>query len=45
MPEAIDIAASVPLHSEETPDKMPAKAIKSSPPIKNAIPPMIVSML
>ena len=44
MPEAIDIAAPVPLRSEEAPDMMPAKAIKSTLPIKNAIPSMIVSM-
>ena len=44
MPEAIDIAAPVPLRSEEAPYTMPAKAIKSNLPIKNAIPPMIVSM-
>lgn len=44
MPRAAMFAASVELSSDDTTDKMPAKDINPSPPIKSAIPPMIVSM-
>ena len=44
MPRAAISTASVEPPSDDTLDKMPPKAIKPNPPIKSAIPPMMVSM-
>ena len=44
MPRAAISAASVEPPSDDTVDNKPPKAIKPNPPIKSAIPPMMVSM-